>query len=173
MYQLMCNIGKHVYLMVQLKLLSNETKPLLDLVFLKSSVDGVGGYILFSSYLWAYFSERCRRAEHLSFFLIKITLQKSKANVKLQKLRWSRKGRQLANCNLTMTKGNTKTKTMTKTNTSREHLQRATLESCDLCYIWSELCGDMTWILKRRWQMQRQRQWWREINLENTFKEQP
>ena len=32
----------------------------------------------------------------------------------------------------TDTKTKTKTKTMTKTNTFREHLQRATLETCDL-----------------------------------------
>ena len=32
----------------------------------------------------------------------------------------------------TMTKTNTKTKTMTKTNTSREHIQIAALETCDL-----------------------------------------
>ena len=32
----------------------------------------------------------------------------------------------------TMTKTNTKTNTMTKTNIFREHLQRATLEPCDL-----------------------------------------
>ena len=39
----------------------------------------------------------------------------------------------------------TKTKTMTETNTFREHLQRATLETCDLWDIWSEWWGDMTW----------------------------
>ena len=32
----------------------------------------------------------------------------------------------------TMTKTNTETKTMTETNTFREHIQRATLETCDL-----------------------------------------
>ena len=46
---------------------------------------------------------------------------------------------------MTMTKTITKTKTMTKTNTFREHLQRATLETCDLRDIWSEWWGDMTW----------------------------
>ena len=57
----------------------------------------------------------------------------------------------------------TKTKTMTKTNTFRKHPQRAILETCDLCDIWSEWWGDMTWPKKRQWQRQRlrqrQRQW--------------
>ena len=35
----------------------------------------------------------------------------------------------------------TKTKTMTKTNTFREHIQRATLETCGLWNIWSEWWG--------------------------------
>ena len=64
----------------------------------------------------------------------------------------------------TMTKTITKTKTMTKTNTFREHLQRATLESCNLWDIWSEWCGGMTWPTNIHWQ--------RQIQLENTFKEQ-
>ena len=46
---------------------------------------------------------------------------------------------------LIMTKTNTKTKTMTKKNTSREHLRRATLDTCDLWDFWSEWLGDMTW----------------------------
>ena len=76
---------------------------------------------------------------------------------------------------ITKTKTNTKTKTMTKTNTFREHLQRATLETCDLWDIWSGWWGHMTWPTKRRWQrqIQRQRQWQRQIHLEITFKEQP
>ena len=47
------------------------------------------------------------------------------------------KGHDLTN-KKTMTNTNTKTMTMTKTNTFWEHLQRATLETCDLWDIWSE-----------------------------------
>ena len=47
---------------------------------------------------------------------------------------------------------------MTKTNTFREHLQRATLETCDLWDIWSEWWGGMTWQTKIQWQRQIQRQ---------------
>ena len=50
---------------------------------------------------------------------------------------------------MTKTKTKTKTKTMVKTNTFREHLQRATLEICDLWYIWSGWWGHMTWPKKR------------------------
>ena len=88
------------------------------------------------------------------------------------------RGHDLTNKN-TLTKTNTKTKTMTKTNTFREHLQRATIETFDLCDIWSELWGDMTWSTKIQWyrQIQRQSQWQRQwkiqTHLENTFKEQP
>ena len=64
----------------------------------------------------------------------------------------------------TMTNTKTKTMTMTKTNTFWEHLQRATLETCDLWDIWSEWWGDMTRPEKRQWQRRRQRQW--EIHLE-------
>ena len=71
----------------------------------------------------------------------------------------------------TITKTNTKTKTMTKTSTFRDHLQRATLETCDLWDIWSEWWGDMTWPTKRQWQRQIQRQ--RQRHLENTFRERP
>ena len=49
----------------------------------------------------------------------------------------------------TMTKTNTKTKT--KTNTFWEHVQRVTLETCDLWDIWSEWWGDMIWLTKRWW----------------------
>ena len=76
----------------------------------------------------------------------------------------------------TMTKTNTKTKamTMTKTNTFREHIQRATLETCDLWDILSEWWEDMTWPKKIKWQRQRQWQWqWQwQRHLENTHKEQ-
>ena len=34
---------------------------------------------------------------------------------------------------------------MKKTNMFREHIQRATLETCDLWDIWSEWWGQMTW----------------------------
>ena len=68
-----------------------------------------------------------------------------------------------------------KDKDMTKTNTFREHLQRATPETCDIWDIWSVWWGDMTWPTKGQWQIQikRQRKWQRQIHLENTFKEQP
>jgi len=50
---------------------------------------------------------------------------------------------------LTNKKTITKTKTKTKTNTFRKHLQRATLETCDLWDIWSEWWRDMTWPKKK------------------------
>ena len=73
----------------------------------------------------------------------------------------------------TMTKTNKKTKTMTKTDTFREHLQRATPETCNLWDFWSVWWGEMTWPKQRQWQrqIQRQRQWQRHIHLENTFME--
>jgi len=67
------------------------------------------------------------------------------------------KGHDLTN-KKTMTNTNTWTMTMTKTNTFWEHLQRATLETCDLWDIWSEWWGDMTWPTKIQWQIQIQRQ---------------
>ena len=72
---------------------------------------------------------------------------------------------------LTNKKTVTKTKTMAMANTLREHLQRAILETCDLWDIWSKWWGDMTWPTKSQWDRQRQRQWQRQIHLENTFKE--
>ena len=53
-------------------------------------------------------------------------------------------------------------------------IQRATQETCDLWYIWSEWWGDMTWPAKRQWHRQRQRQiqWKRQRHLEKTIKEQ-
>ena len=77
----------------------------------------------------------------------------------------------------TMTNTKTKTMTMTKTNTFWDHLQRATLETCDLWDVWSKRWGDKTWPSKRQWQRQRQwqtqrqRKW--QIHLENTFNERP
>ena len=76
---------------------------------------------------------------------------------------------------------------MTKTHTFREHLQRAIPVTCDLLKIWSEWWGDMTWPKKKTMTKTKtktaggltwptkipwQRQWQRQIHLENTFKEQ-
>ena len=78
------------------------------------------------------------------------------------------RGHDLINKN-TMIKTNVKIMTMTKTNTFKKHIQRATLETCDLQDIWSEWREDMTWPTKRQRHIQRQRQ----IHLESTFKEHP
>ena len=55
--------------------------------------------------------------------------------------------------------------TNTKTNTFRKHLQRATLETCELWDIWPEWWGDMTWPTKRQWR----RQWLRKTKWLMTF----
>ena len=48
-------------------------------------------------------------------------------------------------------------KKITKTKISREHIQRAILDTCDLWDIWSEWWGDITWPTKRQWQRQIQK----------------
>ena len=70
-----------------------------------------------------------------------------------------------------VTRGHGLTNKMTKTNRLREHLQRATLETCDLWDIWSEWWGDMTWPVQIQRQIQRQlqRQWHRQSQRLVTF----